>query len=180
MKFNRFPVPVASACLVMLALGGMALASSQEGSQSDPMVSLSYLTDVVTPAVLEQVDDMMVEDQDRLEEQLETVAQAYIAQLETVANQDGTISEYAAYEVLYLTQGQTLLLSEGGEVLLRTGTGQCVSSSSPGLINMTTGSTLSGGSNLTANNLYLSTIDGRGIYASTAVTILVRGDYTIS
>ena len=44
---------------------------------------------------------------------------------------------------------------------------------------MTAGTTLANGGTLAANHLYLATIEGRGIYAATAVTILVRGDYTI-
>ena len=32
---------------------------------------------------------------------------------------------------------------------------------------------------LAANHLYVATIDGRGVKATTAVTIMVRGDYTI-
>ena len=40
---------------------------------------------------------------------------------------------------------------------------------------MTAGTTLAGGGALTANHLYLATIEGRGVKASTAVTLLVRG-----
>ena len=38
---------------------------------------------------------------------------------------------------------------------------------------------LAGGGALTANHLYLATIEGRGVKASTAVTLLVRGTYSI-
>ena len=44
---------------------------------------------------------------------------------------------------------------------------------------MTSGGTLANGGALTANHLYLATIEGRGVSASTAVTLMVRGNYTI-
>ncbi len=181
MKKPRWAIPVASACLVMVAMGGLALASSTSGTSSDPLVSLSYLTDIFAPSVLADVDDMVAEEQASLEAQLETVAQAYIDQIEAMAESQGTNSadEMESYQVVTVTAGQSLILSEGGEVLLRSGTGTCVSSSNPGLVDMTDGTTLAGGGTLVANHLYLSTIDGRGVYASTALTVLVRGDYTI-
>ena len=54
-----------------------------------------------------------------------------------------------------------------------------LSDTSPGLVDMTAGTTLAGGGALTANHLYLATIEGRGVKASTAVTLLVRGTYSI-
>ena len=180
MKKSRWAIPVASACLVMVAMGGLALASSTSGTASDPLVSLSYLTDIFTPSVLEEVEGAVSEDQAALEAQLATVAQAYVDQIEAVAaTQDSSASGNESYQVVTVTAGQSLILSEGGEVLLRSGTGTCVSSSNPGLVDMTDGTTLASGGTLVANHLYLSTIDGRGVYASTALTLLVRGDYTI-
>ena len=79
-----------------------------------------------------------------------------------------------------LTAGQQLIGSEGCEFLLRSGSALCVSDSSPGLVDMTAGGTLSSGGSLIQNHLYLGTIDGRGVKATSAVTLLVRGSYTIS
>ena len=85
----------------------------------------------------------------------------------------------ASYEVVNLSAGQTIVGSAACEFLLRSGTAVCVSDTSPGLVDMTAGTTLAGGTALTANHLYLATIEGRGVTASTAVTIMVRGSYTI-
>ena len=79
-----------------------------------------------------------------------------------------------------LSAGQTLTGSAACELLLRSGTATCVSDSSPGLVDMTDGATLANGGALKANHLYLATIEGRGVRASTAVTIMVRGEYTVS
>lgn len=180
MKHNKWPVGIASTVLVVLAVGGIALASGQEGTAADPLVSLSYLTEVVTPSVLEEVDTLIAEDQSRLEEQLETVAQAYLAQLEGVAQSTGgTASDLASYQVVTLTEGQTMVMDVGCEVLLRSGTGTCQATATPGLVNMTSGTLLDNGQALVENQLYLTTIAGHGVTAQSAVTVLVRGDYTI-
>ena len=55
-----------------------------------------------------------------------------------------------------------------------------MSDSAPGLVDMTAGGTLSSGGSLVQNHLYLGTIDGRGVKATSAVTFLGRGSYTIS
>ena len=114
MKKTHWPTRLAAGCLVTLTLVGVAFAAGQQGSQSDPLVTLSYLTQKATPSIL-----------------------------------------------------------------LRSGTATCVSDTSPGLVDMTAGTTLAGGGALTANHLYLATIEGRGVKASTAVTLLVRGTYSI-
>ena len=85
----------------------------------------------------------------------------------------------ASYQVVNLSAGQTITGGAACEFLLRSGTATCVSDTSPGLVDMTAGTTLAGGGALTANHLYLATIEGRGVKASTAVTLLVRGTYSI-
>lgn len=84
-----------------------------------------------------------------------------------------------SYQVVNLSAGQTITGGAACEFLLRSGTATCVSDTSPGLVDMTAGTTLAGGGALTANHLYLATIEGRGVKASTAVTLLVRGTYSI-
>ena len=89
-------------------------------------------------------------------------------------------SSGSTYQVVSLAAGKTLKGKAGTEVLLRSGTGICVSSASPGLVDTTAGTVLENGSGLLANHLYLMTADGKGVKASNAVTLLVRGGYTIS
>ena len=44
MKKTHWPTRLAAGCLVTLTLVGVAFAAGQQGSQSDPLVTLSYLT----------------------------------------------------------------------------------------------------------------------------------------
>ena len=184
MRKTHWPARAAAGCLVTLSLVGVAFAAGGQGSQSDPRVTLSYLTQQTTPAILSQVDSMVDEREAELEAQLSAVVDRYVQEVEdALASSGGTAAQpgsgSASYEVVTLSAGQTIVGSAACEFLLRSGTALCVSDTSPGLVDMTAGTTLAGGGALTANHLYLATIEGRGVAAATAVTIMVRGDYTI-
>ena len=187
MKQKAWPVRLISGGLVTLTLVGVAVAAGQQGSQSDPLVTLSYLNQQVTPAILAQVDSQLTARQSELEGKLAAVKDSYVKEVEAKLNGSGgtssggqTASGSASYQVVTLSAGQTLTGGAACEFLLRTGTATCVSDSSPGLVDMTDGTTLASGGALKANHLYLGTIEGRGVKASTAVTIMVRGSYTIT
>ena len=186
MRRSNWPVRLAAGCLMAAALTGVALAAGQQGSQSDPLVTLSYLTDQATPALLSQVDERIAQREDELTARLGQVVDGYAREVSDALAAAGTAGTgggqavSASYTVVELQPGQRLIGAEGCEFLLRAGTAVCVSSSAPGLIDMTAGSTLSNGGGLAYNHLYLGTVDGRGVQASTAVTLLVRGSYTVS
>lgn len=182
MNQSKWARRLTAALVVGIALGGVALAAGQ-GTQSDPLVTLSYLTDRATPAILSQVDQHITQRESTLKASLEEVARQYVQEVEAALSGASTgtgTSAAGAYRVVNLTAGQQLIGSEGCEFLLRSGSAQCVSDSAPGLVDMTAGGTLASGGSLVQNHLYLGTIDGRGVKAISAVTLLVRGSYTIS
>ena len=185
MKQKKWPLRLLSGGLVTAALVGVAVAAGQQGSQSDPLVTLSYLRQQALPQVLEDVDEKVAARQSELEDKLSAVADGYAAEVEaalsgSAGTGSGSQTGGAVYQVVELPAGQTLTGSAACELLLRSGTATCVSDSSPGLVDMTDGATLANGGALKANHLYLATIEGRGVRASTAVTIMVRGEYTVS
>lgn len=189
MKQKGWPVRLISGGLVTLALIGVAVAAGQQGSQSDPLITLSYLNEQVTPSILAQVDSKLTARQTELEQKLAAVADDYVAEVESKLGTSGSTGTgsggqagtgSAVYQVVTLNAGQTLTGGAACEFLLRSGTATCVSDTSPGLVDMTDGTTLASGQALKANHLYLATIEGRGVKASTAVTIMVRGSYTIA
>ena len=69
MRKTHWPARAAAGCLVTLSLVGVAFAAGGQGSQSDPLVTLSYLTQQTTPAILSQVDSMVDEREAELEAQ---------------------------------------------------------------------------------------------------------------
>ena len=145
---------------------------------------LSYLTQKATPSILSQVDSKLTARETELKKQLSAVVEGYVKEVEDKLASSGGGSSVqpsggASYQVVNLSAGQTITGGAACEFLLRSGTATCVSDTSPGLVDMTAGTTLAGGGALTANHLYLATIEGRGVKASTAVTLLVRGTYSI-
>ena len=73
MKKTHWPTRLAAGCLVTLTLVGVAFAAGQQGSQSDPLVTLSYLTQKATPSILSQVDSKLTARETELKKQLSAV-----------------------------------------------------------------------------------------------------------
>lgn len=153
------------------------LAATSLGSQNDPLVTLGYLTNKFKPAMLEEVDAKVKTESARLEAELDKKIAAYESDVKSAMTNAGV--DVDMFELVTLSNGQTITCSVGGELLLRVGTAQGTGSE-PALVNSTTGSTLSAGGALVVNNMYMVTIEGNGIKATAdAVKVLIRGDYTI-
>ena len=156
-----------TALCIALAAAGLtafgALAAGGAGSQSDPLVTLSYLTDTFTGQIMDKVDASIAGRDARLLQELGGSAVSGAA---------------SAYTAVTLGAGQTLYGEAGCEVLLRSGAASCAAASAPGLVDATAGGTLSGGASLQKNHLYLMT-DSRAVTAASGAALLVRGGYTI-
>ena len=119
------------------------------------LVTLSYLNETFLNSVMRRVD-------------------------EKIAAQGGGTQGGDTFTVVSMASGQTLTGGIGCEMMLRVGSAVCVSPSAPGLIDETTAGTLNGGGGLEKNHLYMMTIEGRGVKATSAdAKLLVRGSYTI-
>ena len=161
-----------------LTVGGVIAAG--EGTQADPLITLSYLDQTALPAVTQQVEGKAAAYQEELAGKLDQAIQQYTARMEELVGDESAQQHNVTYAVVTLKKDQVLKMDIGCEVMLRIGTAQCVSPSAPGLINTTTGSTLNNGNELQVNHLYMSTITGRSIKATANTTkVLVRGGYTI-
>ena len=166
MKKTHWPARLAAGCLVTLTLVGVAFAAGQQGSQSDPLVTLSYLNETFLGQIMTKVDQKIAARNSQL--------------LQQSGGGTGSASS-VEFQVVTLSKGQTLTGDIGCEVMLRVGTASCVSPSSPGLIDETTAGTLNNGGALVTNHLYMMTIEGRGVKAGSATTkLLVRGSYTVA
>ena len=182
MKFKNKLTPVrlsAAALAGVCLLAGVALAAG-EGTKEDPLITLSYLEQTATPAILEQVDERVATYEEQLVDKLDAAIQAYATKMEQAISQYESKQNNATYAVVTLSKGQQLKLDVGCEVMLRIGTAQCVSPSAPGLINISTGQNLNNGEALQVNHLYMATISDRAVKATAnTVKVLVRGGYTI-
>lgn len=167
--------------LVGTVLAAFVAIAAEAGSQGDPLVTLSYLNDTFLGQLLGKVDSKIGEQNQTIRQELEQrIDQAELEILGQVTG-TGTVSgTTASYHEVTLSDGQTLYGSAGCEVMLRSGSASCVSEgkSTPGLVDISGGGTINHGSALKENHLYTMTAD-RGVKASGAVTLLVRGSYTI-
>ena len=150
--------------ILFLLIFTAALAAGGAGSQSDPLVTLSYLTDTFTGQIMDKVDASIAGRDARLLQELGGSAVSGAA---------------SAYTAVTLGAGQTLYGEAGCEVLLRSGAASCGASAEPGLVDTTAGGGIAGGASLQANHLYLMT-DSRTVTASEGAVLLVRGVYTIA
>lgn len=179
MRNARWSVRLAGFSLGLLMLGGVALAAGQQGSESDPLVTLSYLNGPATEQVMGKVEDKLSTEQAKLKKDLEAVVARYEDEVRKAAGSGTGTALSANYAVVSLPAGESIIGLEGCEFLVRGGSVVCVSELAPGLIDMTDGTTLLNGGTLATNHLYLGSIDGRGVKAVSNATVLVRGSYEI-
>ena len=175
MKMSKKWTALCAALALTTLCGGAALAAT--GDKNDPLVTKSYLDQTVIPNVVSQVETKAAARQTELQNTFSAQIEQYKKDIAAMGTGGGSS---ASYTLVTLTSGQTMSLEVGCEVMLRVGGATCVSPSTPGLIDETTGGTLENGKALVKNHLYMMTIEGRGVKAgSGTVKVLVRGSYTI-
>jgi len=160
MKKKKIVTVLAAVLILAVGVGVGAYAASAFGTQSDPLVAKSYLDQTVTPKLQAQF-------QAKLDEQVQIMEQQIAAS-----------SSGLNFASVTLSSGQTLKGSVGCEIILRSGTAVC--SGSSGLSDVTDGRAVAVGTSLTANHLCMVLVQNDGAKASSGVTLLVRGGYTIS
>lgn len=146
--------------LAVCLLTAAASSSGSAGSQSDPLVTLSYLTDTFTGQILEKVDGL-------------------IAQRNGQTGDGAALpSDGGGYAAVTLAAGQTLYGESGCEILLRSGGASLAAESSPGLVDSTSGGSLENGAALQINHLYLMT-SSRAVSSASGALLLARGTYRV-
>lgn len=138
--------------LVLLLLVGVGVgvyAAGSQGSQSDPLITKSYLDKVVLP-------------------ELEQTLQNALAELPEDPNA-------GVFRIVILQEGQSIQCPVGTEVLLYFGS----ATAQIKLSDVTAGATVYDGEALERNHLYLSRDPGAGVLAAGEVYLLVSGEYTL-
>lgn len=142
------------AVLALCAIAGITVyAAYNYGTKDDPLITKSYLDEVLTPELMAQ----------------------FSAQLDAAEGDTG-----ADFKVLTLSRGQTISCQVGCEIMLRIGTASASGPDSPVLVDTTSGTTLENGGALVKNHLYMVTIVNNGLTASADTTkVLISGTYTV-
>ena len=140
------------AVLALLLVGGVAAyAATNYGTRDDPLITKSYLDEVVKP---------------ELESDMKTKLDA--ASSEMLASTPG---EFASVE---LSGGQSLRFAAGCQILPVSGSVSALGA----MADTTAGDAVATGAALSANHLYMATESG-GVSASGSATVLVSGGYTV-
>lgn len=145
--------------VIALLTGVTVYAVTNYGTQTDPLVTASYLRDVVQPSMMDQY-------RSALDSAVDTAETRFSDELS---------SAVGTYQTVTLTAGQTLRGGVGTEVLLRSGS----ATASSALSDATAGSTLAAGGSLTTNHLYFVQADGAVVRTNAGATLMVRGGYSI-
>lgn len=208
MSKKKWITGLSSVLLVLLLLASYVAIAADSTGQDDPLVSLSYLTDVLAPETIEKVNAAIDLKADELEKSINLVLSEYTTQLETTINDlesrynnlatdssfinavsasviqqmgtNGTSAGGSSWSLVSVQAGETYKFEVGGMILLRIGSANCYTPSSPGIIDTTSGGELDGGKALEKNHLYLVTVAERGFTAKTDSKIMVFGNYTKS
>ena len=168
---NRFFIGLAVLAGALLISVGTLLAGAAIGLQDDPLVTLGYLTNIFRPQVMEDVRQAEQEAAQKFESR--------VAELESqldLSRSDST----EVFSVVTLTEGQTLICSVGTEIMLRTGSANAFGDD-PALVDCTSGAELPSGDALTANHMYLVTVENNGLtVVSDTASVLVRGRHSVN
>lgn len=201
---KKWMTVVTAAVLIAVTVVGYLSVSADYGDQNDPLVSLSYISQVVLPqanATIQnafsttkgQFDQTMAEriaeargiitellnDYNSPESVDQELLDEVSVKLAALLQSAGTAQAKDEWKVVRLTSGQTLKGQVGCQMLLRFGEATVVAESEPGLINLTSSNELNTGAKLATNNLYMVTIKNNGIKAGANATLLVCGTYAI-
>ena len=142
--------------LALCAIAGITVyAAYNYGTKDDPLITKSYLDEVLTPELMAEFN----------------------AQLDAAEGSSGD----GVFTVVTLSKGQTVKCQVGCEIMLRIGAAYASGPDSPVLVDTTEGTTLENGGALVKNHLYMATIVNNGLTATADVTkVLISGEYTIS
>ncbi len=164
------------------ALAVTVLAASYDSSE-DPIISLSYLTEVFRPSIEKDYEEKIAE----LEARIEALSGGTYTPTAPEENDssdqtDQTTAVSVTYEVIELKYGDCLFAAGPVDIMLRAGSAVCIApDASQGISDYTEGAEIYNGEKLTKNHMCLIPRgDGRGIMATAqSVFIMVRGDYSL-
>lgn len=159
-------------------------------SDTDPLISLSYIEKILTPEYDSKLED--IEDKYEILDEIITMLQTSLSKANVkIAELEAKIAELEAaepetglgqYEVVYLKRGAKLLAQSPCEIILRSGTAIIVSITANGVNDISDGSELMNAVDVPLYHCLLVPRggDGRGIQVtSDDAYIMVRGDYQI-
>lgn len=169
--------------MLVLMISSYAAINAEYGSKEDPLVSLSYIKEVLVPSTIDNIDAVVEEKTSAylgdLDQKVKDFSNNFSDNAQVAGFVSSVASEYAKMEnttqVVNLSSGQTININSGTEFLVRSGTAMVLSN---GIINTTAGQNATANTTALANNLYLAVENSQQITATSDTKILIFGSYT--
>ncbi|OPZ93548.1 MAG: hypothetical protein BWY74_01082 [Firmicutes bacterium ADurb.Bin419] len=165
--------------------------ASEPGTDSDPLVSQSYVDQKVgslsakNQELMNKIDELTktVSELAAKSEEYKHQNEEYELQIKEMEGRLTGIEKYGMFVALELTEGQKLMTGASAEIILRGGNAKAIGGDGGGLSDITsgTGADINTNQEVPLNHLLLvSRDDGRGIkIVSKKAWVLVKGPYTI-
>jgi len=148
---------VAIILAICVAFAGFCITYAQPGSESDPVVTLSYIKDTVIPEIYEYID----------------------SKIRGLSSGDSAAEE-AKFEVAEVPAGKKVICDESCEIILRAGEAEVIATQKGGLADTTAGADLSNGTDMPKNHLLVVPVDdGRGAKTVTDCIFMIKGSYSV-
>ena len=163
MKLMR---PVAMLCALGITIGGITALAAVQGSQEDPLITLSYLESVLRPDLEKKVNAAVESNEKALAEKLD----ASIAAYEKKVDEALAAAPASAFESKSLAAGQSFIPGAGREVLVISGSLTALGQ----LTDTTAGKVVSAGEALEVGHLYVTSSDTAGCKASGSASVMSR------
>ena len=159
MKLMR---PVAMLCALGITIGGVTALAAAQGSQEDPLITLSYLESVLRPDLEKKVDAAVAANEAALMEKVN----AAVAKAGPATGG----AQSAVFAARDLAQGDSFTPGSGREILVVSGALTAVGK----LTDTTAGTTVNAGAALEVGHLYITSSDSAGCKATVASGIMSR------
>ncbi len=139
-------------CVAILCIPALA---ADPGSSDDPLVSLSYVNDVLIPQFKSYVDA--------------AIDEQYSKDMDT------------SFNVVNVSKGQMILGAKRCQMILRMGDASVVATQKGGIADVTDGVDLANGVKVPSNHLLIVPLDdGRGVMMKTDGILMISGSYTVN
>ena len=142
---KRISITMAITIFLLICFSGSA---AGPGTENDPLVSVSYINEVVMPQFKSYVDSKLANTND------------------------------SSFQVVEVKKGQTVIGFQGTEMILRMGSATVVATQKGGISDVTSGTDLPMYSQMPANHhLIIPFTDWRGVTMQTDGILLIKGSY---
>lgn len=155
--FKNIGLVAAGLMLGLMISNPAQMSEAAPGTESDPLVTLSYV--------------------DKRFEELDTYLESKLSEEDTSSSQT---AQAMLFEIVEVKAGGMIYLGDSTEFILRSGEAVAIASTNGGLANLTEGYDIAQGKQIPKNHQILNPRnDGRGVAVTHDAWVMIKGPYTV-